>query len=114
MAAWPWPDSYLSNGFRPLATIQDGRKWPNVDHEGAGNGFTTAASAGEHGNFDGEEYCGSIPKRLVQEYENRVEAIQHEMDELEVEDLKEYVRNAHANPLSRSEGRRLRGQGMGA
>lgn len=112
MAAWPWPDSYLSNGFRPLATIQHGRKWPNVDHEGAGNGLANAAE--EHGDFDKVEYCGSIPKKLVQEYEDRVEMIQHEMDELEVEDLKEYVRNAHVNPLSRPEGRRLRGQGIGA
>lgn len=113
MAAWPWTDSSLSNGFRPPPTIHHGRKRLDVDKEAASNGFATVTSAEEHGDFDGVEYCGRMPKRLVQEYEDRIEAIQHGMDELEVEDLKEYVRNAHVNPLSRPEGRQIHGQGIG-
>ena len=111
ISAWPWPDVSLSNGFRPLAIVQHGRKPLSVDDEDLDNGFATAASAQEHGNFNNEDYCGSIPKKLVQEYDDRIEAIQREMDELEVEDLKGYVRNAHLNPLSRPEGCRVRGQG---
>lgn len=110
MRSWPWPIPPLSNGFRPLATVQQGREPLNVDCKDPNNGVATAASAQGYGDFDKEEYYGGIPKRLLQEYEDRVAAIQHEMDELEVEDLKEYVRNAHMNPLSRPEGRRIRGQ----
>lgn len=112
MSAWPWPDASLSNGFRPLAATQQERERRNVGQEGPGHSFATAASCQEHGGFDNGEYCGSIPKTLVQEYGDRIEAIQREMDELEVEDLKEYVRNAHMNPHSRPEGRRISGQGM--
>lgn len=111
ISAWPWPDASLSNGFRQLAIVQHGRKPLSVDDRDLNNGFATAASAQERGNFDNGDYCGSIHKKLVQEYEDRIETIQREMDELEVEDLKEYVRNAHMNPLSRPGEYRIRGQG---
>lgn len=112
ISAWPWPDASLSNGFRPAATTQHGRGRLNLDHEGPGNGFATATSAKEHGDFDDGGYCGSIPEKLVQEYEDRIEAIQHDMGELEVEDLKEFVRDAHMNPTSRPQRRRIPGQGI--
>ena len=40
-----------------------------------------------------EEYWGGIPARVAIHYEERVEAIRDDMETLEVEDLKNYVRN---------------------
>ena len=40
-----------------------------------------------------EEYWGGIPARVALHYEERVEAIRDDMETLEVEDLKDYVRN---------------------
>ncbi len=40
-----------------------------------------------------EEYWGGIPERVALHYEERVEAIKDDMETLEVEDLKNYVRN---------------------
>lgn len=113
ISAWPWLDPSFSNGFRPLAITQQGKERLSLDREGYSNGLAPAASAQELGGLDEEEeYCGSMPKKLVQEYEDRIENIQQEMDELEFEDLKAYVRNAHMNPHSRPEGRRLSGLGV--
>ncbi len=51
-----------------------------------------------------EEYWGGIPARVALYYEERVEAIKDDMETLEVEDLKDYVRNmflgAQYEPLS--------------
>ena len=40
-----------------------------------------------------EEYWGGVPARVALHYEERVEAIRDDMETLEVEDLKNYVRN---------------------
>ena len=40
-----------------------------------------------------EEFWGGIPARVTLHYEERVEAIRDDMETLEVEDLKDYVRN---------------------
>ena len=40
-----------------------------------------------------EEYWGGIPARVALHYEERVDAIRDDMETLEVEDLKNYVRN---------------------
>ena len=40
-----------------------------------------------------EEFWGGIPARVALHYEERVEAIRDDMETLEVEDLKDYVRN---------------------
>lgn len=107
LSAWPWPDASLSNGFRPLAAIQHGRERLNVGHADASNGLASVAGAQDHEDCGDGEYFGSITKTMVQEYEDRIEAIRHDMDDLELEDLKEYVRNAHVNPHSRLEGHRM-------
>ena len=62
-----------------------------------------------------EECWGSLPAKLVREYENRIEEIAEDMEALGVEELKDYVRDAHlasnprrisrtmqANPYSRT------------
>ena len=42
-----------------------------------------------------EEFWGGIPARVALHYEERVEAIRDDMETLEVEDLKDYVRNVY-------------------
>lgn len=114
LSSWPWPEASLShpNGFRALAIKEHGRGRLSSDQEGLGDGFAPAANAEELGDFDDGEYCGSVPKILVREYEERIEAIQHDMDALGIEDLKEFVRDAHTNPNSRPQRRRISGQGL--
>ncbi|KAJ5147900.1 hypothetical protein N7476_000587 [Penicillium atrosanguineum] len=47
------------------------------------------------------EYYGSLPAGVVEEYEKRIEEIRDGMDNLNVEELKEHVLNAHIPSRSR-------------
>lgn len=91
LSGWPWPEASLSNhnGYRPLVSEED-------------KGFIH------------EDFCGSIPQKSVRHYEERIEAIRHDMDELDVEDLKAFVRDAYINPDSRPQRRRISGHGIAA
>lgn len=95
LMGWPWPSIPEGSGFRPpgnhQAYINNNRF--NLD--------TTAAR-----NINLEDYYGSVPARLVEEYEHRIEIIKDEMDALDLEALKEFVRDAHATSNSRSNSRR--------
>ncbi|KAM3418816.1 hypothetical protein BST61_g4783 [Cercospora zeina] len=55
-----------------------------------------------------EEYCGSLPASLVQEYEQRADEIGQALDEMDVEELKDYVLSSHyridSRPPSRLDG----------
>ncbi|MCJ1460185.1 hypothetical protein MMC28_010564 [Mycoblastus sanguinarius] len=57
--------------------------WPAVSHD-HGNGFE-----------------GGLPGNIVQGYRDRIETINDELETLEVEDLKNYVRNTHLRTDSR-------------
>jgi hypothetical protein len=109
LSVWPWPQASSSNhnGFKPLAAKEQGTGRLHLDPEGSADGLAPATSdCGE------EEYCGSLPEKLVREYEDRIEEIQEDMDALGVEDLKEFVRDAHVNPHSKPPRRLSPGQGM--
>ena len=101
LMGWPWPSIPEGSGFRPpgnhQAYINNNRF--NLD--------TTAAR-----NINWEDYYGSLPARLVEEYEHRIEIIKDEMDALDLEALKEFVRDAHATSNSRSNSRRTQGNNM--
>lgn len=49
-----------------------------------------------------EEYWGGLPAQTVLKYEERIEVIRDDMETLEVEDLKNYVRSTHFGLRSRS------------
>lgn len=49
-----------------------------------------------------EEYWGGLPARVVHDYEQCIETIRDDMEMLEVEDLKDYVRSTHLGSRSRS------------
>ncbi|KAL4818313.1 hypothetical protein BDW67DRAFT_15296 [Aspergillus spinulosporus] len=69
--------------------------WPKRPHIGLGKGFVPPP--GE----DDTRYWGSLPSTVVEEREKRIEEIRDGMDELEVEELKEHVLNAHIPGRSR-------------
>ena len=51
------------------------------------------------------EYWGSLPANRIRQYEERIESIRDDMESLEVEELKDYVRDAHLQPRSRPSSR---------
>ncbi|KAK4988187.1 hypothetical protein LTR50_004110 [Elasticomyces elasticus] len=46
------------------------------------------------------EYWGCLPSEQVVAYEKRIEEIKDQLDELDVEELKDHIRNAHVHPRS--------------
>lgn len=56
------------------------------------------------GSSEEEEYWGCIPARTVKHYEERIETIRDDMETLEVEDLKNYVRNTYGSRQAASYG----------
>lgn len=57
-----------------------------------------------NGSIEEEEYWGSIPARTAKSYEKRIENIEDDMQTLEVEDLKDYVRSNHGSRRSTFQG----------
>lgn len=99
LASWRWPESKgKRNGFEPPPTDES--------RTGYSHGFHIDALAAATGGHDSkhtsaDEYLGSLPTKLVREYEDRLEIIRNGMGALEVEDLKDYVRNTHLKLASR-------------
>ncbi|KAJ5768968.1 hypothetical protein N7520_003527 [Penicillium odoratum] len=78
--------------------------WPKVNDAAAGKGFMPPPSLEESNSpsaSDEVTYYGSLPAELVEEYEKRIEEIRDGMDNLDVDELKEHVLNAHIPSRSR-------------
>lgn len=88
--------------------------WPKQIEAKAGKGFIPpVGSQSNEGEKDaasisvlspratGVEYYGSLPADIVELYEKRIEEIRDGMDNLDVEELKEHVLNAHIPSRSR-------------
>lgn len=100
LMAWPWlsADGY-HNGFdgqgesghmgKYVCPKRLDELWPNGERLGA------------HSDAEKEVYCGSLPESVVQEYEDRIETISDDMDTLELDELKDYIRNVHLSTGSR-------------
>ncbi|OLN82122.1 hypothetical protein CCHL11_07682 [Colletotrichum chlorophyti] len=78
LSDWPWPASSGSAGFE----MPDAKRRKLSDDTDV-------------------EYLGSLPAKDVTLYEQRVEGISHDMDELHIEDIKQHVMHTHIIPLSR-------------
>lgn len=91
LVAWPWPTASegSGNGFEPFLAV--GREAdPARD-----------VSADRDAGIDSRkktEFWGHLPAHLVQECEDRIEAIRDDMETLEIEELKEHVRVTHHLP----------------
>lgn len=103
LAAWPWPlaSSSPGSGFRVPPQVEQSIDKSRPNHEGYINkAVTDSGSVYDLDQARDEEYWGSLPAKLVREYENRIEEIAEDMEALGVEELKDYVRDAHlsSNP----------------
>jgi hypothetical protein len=86
--SWEWPsqqDAKLGKGFIPPAASSQPSDSPSVV---------------PLSNPD-DDYYGSLPASVVERYERRIEEIRDGMDDLNVEELKEHVLNAHIPSRSR-------------
>ena len=91
VSAWPWPAGEGSAGFEVPAAK---RRRISVDQRTPRAGYDDAGS-------EEEEYIGSLPAEDVARYENRVDDIHEDMEDLDVEEIKSTVLNTHFSPKSR-------------
>ncbi|KAJ5570181.1 uncharacterized protein N7459_009611 [Penicillium hispanicum] len=89
--SWTWPsrnDAKTGKGFIPPLKSQF-----DVKSAGSNSPLPTGSNEVEH--------YGSLPAEVVHKYEKRIEEIRDGMDNLDVEELKEHVLNAHIPSRSR-------------
>ncbi|KAJ4856191.1 growth-Arrest-Specific protein 2 domain-containing protein [Trichoderma breve] len=82
---WNWPKQAGSGGFLEPSNTQ--RKL-----------FAQAPTPEETGR---KQYMGSLPAEEVEKYETRINQINRDMDDLDLEEIKGHVMNDHILPLSR-------------
>jgi hypothetical protein len=90
LSGWDWPSESSSAGFESPQAKR--RKLSDAQHN--------AAETRSQGNGD-ELWMGSIRATEVALYDQRVDAIQRELEELDVEEIKNHVLHHHIFPLSR-------------
>ena len=79
-----------------------GWPWPSLSERAAGKGFLPPASPNGLDTVESKTcYNGSLTADVVALYEGRIDEIQHEMEALEVDDLKEYLLDAYIPSRSR-------------
>lgn len=94
---WPWPAEGGSVGFEMPATKRRKLSDPFVDHIGAQTAYETSGMT----NGDESQYIGSLLAEEVDRYETRIDEIQADMEDLNVEDIKRQVLDTHFSPRSR-------------
>ena len=98
--AWGIKAALAGKKLREWHHELSGWSWPTFSGTGR-SGFQVPSPETGSGDNGKEEYWGCLPARIGQDYEERVEAIKDDMETLEVEDLKNYVRNTHLRPATR-------------
>ncbi|KAI0381788.1 hypothetical protein F5Y04DRAFT_254349 [Hypomontagnella monticulosa] len=95
LSDWPWPNDSGSAGFEmPPAKRRKVSK--PVTPEGAHEGQLSESNL----SID-TDYLGSIPATDADRYEERIEEIQQNLDDLDLEEIKNQVLHNHILPLSR-------------
>lgn len=98
VSGWVWPGA---------AEDKNAFEVPNVGDLASGHGAIELGAhrfheSDHHAVPDKElEYWGSLPRRVVEEYEERIEVIADEMETVDVEELKGHVLEAHMPSTSR-------------
>ena len=114
LASWPWPESSISdcNGFEPPVSgeLASDVRWH--DYSDCEDSTRSHSIAEWRGEVENGNYYGGMPEQQVQDYEDRVEAIKNDIDALGVEELKEFVRDAHLAPNPRRLSRWSDGDGV--
>ena len=95
MVQWAWPGFDRAPSEEPTkkrAQYQEG----HIDD-------TRSPDAARYGrsNPSGEDNMRTLSSKLIQEYEERIEMIRDDMETLEIEDLKDYVRVTHSKTGSK-------------
>ena len=94
VGGWPWP------GFDHAPNDQLTKRTDQY-HKGHIDSTLSAETIRSNGSGN-EHYSGEkLSSKLVQEYEERIEMIRHDMATLEIEDLKDYVLNTRFRAGSR-------------
>ena len=93
---WPWPGFVQPH----LEDSTDGRGQHHHDGHASRQLSSEAAQPNER-DLVGKQTMGALSSKLVQEYEGRIETIRDEMETLEIDDLKNYVRYTHYKTDSR-------------
>ena len=94
IGGWPWP------GF-DHAPIDQLTRRTDQHHEGHIDSTFSPETIRSSGSGNEHYIAGKLSLKLVQEYEERIEIIRHEMATLEIEDLKDYVLNTRFRAGSR-------------
>ncbi|CEJ59540.1 hypothetical protein PMG11_08161 [Penicillium brasilianum] len=95
--SWLWPkhsEAKLGMGFEPPPETS------SQDNSLVSSSLLLPPASNWGGGAD-VEYYGSLPAAVVEEYEKRIEEIRDGMDNLDVDELKEHVLNAHIPSRSR-------------
>lgn len=115
LTAWPWPESSQSsrNGFHTPSQEEKKSDRLKRDHEGCLDKALSEQDTVDGIEIDEEtEYWGGLPSQLVQDHEDRVDMIRDDMEALGLEDLKDYVRDAHLPSNPRRLSRTMQGNGV--
>ncbi|KAK3308812.1 uncharacterized protein B0T15DRAFT_119292 [Chaetomium strumarium] len=88
LSAWSWPAGGGSAGFEV----------PTVKRRLFSSGSELSGNGSQHSH---QEYIGSLPAADVATYERRLDKIAQELEELDIEEIKNQVLNNHIMPLSR-------------
>ena len=91
LSRWPWPAGDHSAGFQP--PLANRRKLSEA------HGAAAGGQASE--DVDDESWVGSMPAADVVRYDERIDSIQSDMDDLDMEEIKTHVLHHHILPLSR-------------
>ena len=90
LESWEWPGTF--------DVPEPARKRMRMSGMSILSARTTATVAEEDGE---EEHWGSLPARTVQEHDHRMDEISHQLDQINVEELKDFVLSAHQQTGSR-------------
>ncbi|EKD16345.1 uncharacterized protein L3040_008444 [Drepanopeziza brunnea f. sp. 'multigermtubi'] len=95
LSGWPWPAEGGSAGFEMPVTERRRPSTPDGDQEARRNS--------NHGSEHNQEpkYIGSLLSTEVERYENRIDDIAMDMEDLDVEAIKRRVLDTHFSPRSR-------------
>ena len=96
IGAWIWPGFNQPPLEEPTNTSAQHYQEGHIDR-----GLSPEAAGPSGSNLVGQQTLGALSSKTVSEYEERIETIRAEMETLEIEDLKDYVRNAHWKTRSR-------------
>ncbi|KAI1498222.1 hypothetical protein F5X99DRAFT_338250 [Biscogniauxia marginata] len=95
LSDWPWPSAAGSAGFEPPPAKRRKLVEPKTPKD------DTTRELPELAPQPDDTYFGSLPADDVTRYEKRIEQIQREMEDLDLEEIKNQVLHNHILPLSR-------------